>query len=628
MASFRDLLMKYNSVGNNGNGRAPHPVAGSRLGTPPLAARDPDGLDPMRTSSAADWNGAAPRPHAAPGDELPFTDRPAGAGDRDPGGATTPADASRVGRWWRALTGAGDDSPGGGDAPFHDDGDTNGVHAITRNTDYWFEREIHVIERNAREQAGEWATKGLPRHDVVRTEPLEPEQVLAAHCTQLFREWQSRVRTKMQDAIEEGSQAVGRQVAALRNAITGLEAIRGENAELASRITRLRAEAERDAAQPVRYERYINGWLFWPGAVILATVEFFANFPVFRLMLPMSRILGGAAQSAADTVNEQSWLAGPQLLLREMLLHFEATVVALVAVIVLVLLGKTLGSSLRPLFAFSAADHPLAANTIRAHRRQKMLLVGASLAGIVLVLGFLYAARGNIADLAQQRVAEVDRQIVQMQRKDSLATDDATKAGIEGQILIAQQNRNLLDDDAAYARTVARINTPIALLNMALVLTALVLGFSYKSDGLSDKRGEHPEIVAARERMARLDQEMFVALGQGRQAESQAHAEIARVHHLLRANPLREWRSKLERLEGVIPLFRGENARLRGLDPANIRAFDLPGALDLPPVQQGETFQEPSEFARLKEEFDLMSADFAKLAPRMTPAFGHPTITT
>lgn len=613
--------MKNLSVSSNGNGQSPHPSGAPRFGTPTLAERDPDGLDPMRTSSAADWNGVAPRPHHAPADEVPFADRSGVGSPVPPGGV-----GSQIIRWWKSLTGATDGSVADANPAAMDDADTNGVHAITRNTDFWFEREIHVIENSARAQAAEWAHKGLPRHDVPRTEPLEPEQVLAAHCTQLFREWQSRVRTKMQDAIEEGSQAVGRQVAALRNAVTRLEAVRSEHAELASRIVRLRVEAERDAAQPVRYDRYITGWLFWPGAVILALVEFFANFPVFRLMLPMSRILGGAAQSAADTVNEQSWLAGPQLLLREMLLHFEATVVALVAVVVLVLLGKTLGSSLRPLFAFSERDHPLAASTIRAHLRQKLLLVGASLAGIVLVLGFLYQARANIADLAQQRVIEADRQIAQLVRKDSVTTDDAAKATLEGQILVLQQNRTLLDDDAAYARTVARINLPIALLNMALVLTALVLGYSYKSDDLSDKRGEHPEIVAARDRMAQVDREMYVALDEGRQAQSHAYAEIARVQHLLSARPLSAWKSKLERLDGVIPLFRGENARLRGLDPANIRAFDLPGTLELPPVDQ-ESFTEPAEFARLRHDFDSLSAEFGKLAPRMTPAFGHPAIT-
>ena len=31
--------------------------------------------------------------------------------------------------------------------------------------------------------------------------------------------------------------------------------------------------------------------------------------------------------------------------------------------------------------------------------------------------------------------------------------------------------------------------------------------------------------------------------------------------------------------------------------------------------------------SRLKREFDAMSAEFGTLAPRMTPAFGNPTIT-
>jgi hypothetical protein len=255
------------------------------------------------------------------------------------------------------------------------------------------------------------------------------------------------------------------------------------------------------------------------------------------------------------------------------------------------------------------------------------MLAGVSAAGIVCALAFLYLSRERIADLTAARV-EAEKQHIAVLVADNLKLTDRTQIG-QGvaRIYNAEQNRNLLEDDAAYAKTVQQNNLPILGLNVALILTALVLGFSYKSEDLSDKRGEHPEITAARERLGLIDREMFAVLGQGRQAESQAHADIARVHHLLRASPLREWRSKLERLEGIIPLFRGENARLRGLDPANIRAFDLPASLALPPVDHDETFLEPNEFARLKEEFQLLGAELGRLAPRMTPAFGLPTVT-
>ena len=421
----------------------------------------------------------------------------------------------------------------------------------------------------------------------------------------------------------------GGHVAALRNALTRLEAIRSEQGDVNARMTLLRAEAEKEAGRPVRYDRYVAGWIFWPGAFVLALVEFFANFPVFRLMLPMSSALSKVAQTITDNVDDTSIWAGPKLLGHEMLMHVEATIVALVAVVILVSLGKTLGGSARPLMAFTPKDYPLAAQTIRSHGRQQWALVAASVIGIACVLSFLFVSRSRIAGMAASRVAADSARIEKRQRDISEATasgNRARAAQLTIQLIDAQDAHRQLEDDAAYAHTVEQNNLPILGLNLGLIFTAMVLGFSYKSEDLSDKRGEHPEIVVARERLSHLDREMYDVLQRGRDAEGRAHGGISRVEHLLRANPLREWPAKLDRLQGVIPLFRGENARTRGLDPANIRAFDQPAELDMPSVNDLEPSLEPANFARLRKEFAELNGAFAQLAPRMTPAFGHRAI--
>lgn len=54
-------------------------------------------------------------------------------------------------------------------APAHVDDATDaagGIHEITRATNFWFDREVAVLERDARTLAADWAGKGLPRHDV------------------------------------------------------------------------------------------------------------------------------------------------------------------------------------------------------------------------------------------------------------------------------------------------------------------------------------------------------------------------------------------------------------------------------------------------------------------------------
>jgi len=165
-----------------------------------------------------------------------------------------------------------------------------GVHAITRNTNYWFEREVSQIEKQATTMALDWAVKGLPRHDVPRTEPLEPEQVLAKRCSQLFKEWQQRVSTKFKDAIEDGNQQIAAHAGSVRAAVIRLEAINDEEQECAAEMKRIRAESEKDSG-PIGYEKLWksrNG--FWIVAGLLGIVEFMANFPVFRLLLPMSSV--------------------------------------------------------------------------------------------------------------------------------------------------------------------------------------------------------------------------------------------------------------------------------------------------------------------------------------------------
>ena len=77
--------------------------------------------------------------------------------------------------------------------------------------------------------------------------------------------------------------------------------------------------------------------------------------------------------------------------------------------------------------------------------------------------------------------------------------------------------------------------------------------------------------------------------------------------------------SPRSRLESIIPLFRGENARTRGLDPANVRAFDDPPVLDLPPVDEQMGLAEPAEFTRLRDELTELGLRLAGLAPRLRP---------
>jgi hypothetical protein len=134
---------------------------------------------------------------------------------------------------------------------------------------------------------------------------------------------------------------------------------------------------------------------------------------------------------------------------------------------------------------------------------------------------------------------------------------------------------------------------------------------------VKDGKTEHPAILKLRADRQSLQADAHSAVRAGRVAESQARASIGRVEHLMTASPLAEWVAKADRLEVVIPLFRGENARMRNLDPASILSFAGKPPLQLPTLEAERGFPEPTDFARLKEEFEVCRRDFGAATGRI-----------
>ena len=163
-------------------------------------------------------------------------------------------------------------------------------------------------------------------------------------------------------------------------------------------------------------------------------------------------------------------------------------------------------------------------------------------------------------------------------------------------------------DDAAYARTVQGNNRAILWLNLGLIAVAAALGFAYAKDNLSDRRGEHPDLPVLREKCAELRREQLAVIGDARAALSRASGLEGAVRHLADAQPLAAWESKARRLNSVVAVFRSENARVRGMDPANIRAFDVPSVLALPSMDEAPRFEVPVEMGAFARERDELAA--------------------
>ena len=505
--------------------------------------------------------------------------------------------------------------------------DGNGVHAITKKTDYWFNRELYQLEQESKKLAAEWAEKGLPRHDVQRPGVLEPEQVLGMKSLELFRQWRKRVRVKMQDHIQGASATLNRLIGEARAEVNALDVAASERKSTRSQIESLQQFKEPDGVR-VGYDRILKSSAgFWIFAGILTIAEFTANFPVFRLLLPMSSTLVSLAATLGEAAESHTWLAGPLVLFQDILLHFEAFLVALIAVVILVFLGKTTGGSARAIVSFSESEAPMAATTIRAHRRQHTFVFVAGLLGIASVLSFMYFARAQIAETAQSRVRSDSVSLRQALADQQAAGADLAKAPAATQ-RVKDASRTLQNhlDDAAYAETVQRINNAIVWLNIGLVLAAMTLGFVYKKEDLTDRQGEHPSLKPLRKRLVALEREALGHAHAARIAMSSAATEAGRINHLLESHPMREWQAKQDRLQSVIPLFRGENARLRGLDPVNVIGFAQPGRIGFPEIDENEDLRRPTELDQLLRELGEVEAEFARVAAYAVPT-GAPSST-
>ena len=496
-----------------------------------------------------------------------------------------------------------------------------GIQEITKATNAWFDREVTALEGDARSLAADWAHKGLPRHDVPRTAPLEVEQFLAGRCTETFRQWTDHVRVTMRDRIAREAEAIGDRLVELRGSTTRIERLESEIAGTDRRIHELRTEAKEVAAR-VGFEPIIPSWVFfWFFAIALTTVEFFANFPVFRLLLPMKPALAKAAEDAAQDAVSGDWWAGLAIQMKEVVLHADALFVALIAVLFLVLFGKTMGGSGRVLVALRTKDQPLAATTIRSIRRQHLAALLVCSLGVAAVLTFLYLSRGSIATVAASRVRadSLELQRLKAEAQQLAPGDLGAMARSASAILEKTRTLEIHRDDRAYATTVQNNNGPLFFLNLGLVFGAAILGFlTYRQKVSEGEGGEaHPAIIQLRADRRRLQTDAHAAVQAGRATETRARASIARVEHLMTASPLAEWSAKVDRLAGVIPLFRGENARLRGIDPASIIAFAGDSPLSLPIVEAERGFPEPTDFARVKEEFAVTRRAFGAAVARI-----------
>jgi hypothetical protein len=458
----------------------------------------------------------------------------------------------------------------------------SGVHDVLKTVDYWFEREVHSLEQEAEQLALQWAEQNLPTLHANGNDPLPPEDVLAKHAGQIWRSWPERMQVKMQDAIDGAAAVMARSVAEARAALVEMKLTRLKMEEAESRIEELRRESELHRG-PIQYVAMMGKWTAVSLSVLLVIVEFIANQPVFRILWPMNSEVSAALRGEIRNVPPEGLWSGIELSLREIVSFFEASMLALVVVVILFLLAKTFGLALRPLFALRSEDHPFASRSISAMHRQKKVLLWASGIGTAFVLIFLVLSRSMAPTVAEGRVPAARSELTRLvsERDSLLRARQIVPSELSVRILQAKDKVEQLESDLAFAQNIAQNNVSILLLNVSLVAFALVIGFMGDARDVNDTLGEHPDLKPLKDKCLRLTEAQVVHSGVARRALLNGELALGQLQSLLRSRPLATIDAKRSRLNAIIPRWRSTNVRRRGIDAASVEAFRRSPALAL-----------------------------------------------
>jgi hypothetical protein len=488
----------------------------------------------------------------------------------------------------------------------------SGIHAILRNTDYWFNMELSQLEKFAITAAREEAEAGLPRQQASADTELPIEQKIRHDAAGLIIAWHDRVRRKIEDGIQSAYVSAGRSLVQLRLVLDELELtfhqLRAKEAAL--------RECENAAIGRERtlwYTSLINR-RYYPVLIgFLVLVDWIANVPVFNELLPQEP---GAEQRWQDLVagaeKYGSW-SGLHTLLDRILFSPEVSLLALGVVCFLMFLGHVCGKSIRRMTAFQAKDEPSLTLGLRSHRRQAYLPFLVSTCGILLVILFLYLSRGQLEKMTTLRLTQANNQVAKLQLeldKAESSKDFDEDQSLRLKLSDAQTTADERLKRANYASGISRMNFPIMLLNLVLALTATAAAYLHDQTRIVETRLFDPRMSSLKEDIMTYRQEILTQRQRWGTLNIEIEEQIAQAKYLAQSCPMRASQAKIQRLEGLVSLFRSENARLRGIDVRNIAAFQEDRKLEYRAIDENESFLLPPEIEALEEELETNRSRF------------------
>lgn len=519
------------------------------------------------------------------------------------------------------------------------DEQSDAVHDVLKRTDVWFAHHATALEKGALELAARHAEKGQPRHDLVREGPLEMEVLLEQQAREVLWGWGDRVKRKMRGAVSLEAEKIGYNLAVARQAVANAAAARDA-------MDRQRREIDQDMAlmphappaatggdhaasgETVEAERHMTGAWFWMLMVLLVLADFFANVPVFVELFPANKLVDDAFRqweeitlAASETI--PTWF-GMAHLLKRVATYPESAILAISVVILFVFLGHQLGGSLRTLVVLWRHRTETVSHTAASVWRQARWPAKLSLVGVLVMVAVLFAARTRVLPMAEERVEQARSALttVQTELRSYTERDEMPPLELMEREALAVEEVHTREARVDYAYAIDGMNLPILFLNLVLVLTAVVAGYQREKRRFVvtpqlalHTAEEHRRSMAAHNAALDALYGQFVARREAAHGATRAVGlGILRAEHLLDADLFRDWQGKAERLRRAIPLFRTENARLRGLDVVDILAFRTPAEMALPtPQEMGVVTTTPPTLEAARDEYVRLRARLTEL---------------
>lgn len=468
----------------------------------------------------------------------------------------------------------------------------SGLRAIIRNVDIGFGYGASEIEEFAEKEAREQGDKSLPSIDIPAEKELEAETVIRERSKKVFNDWLRILPERIGDAILAACNAAGEKIELLKNAVHELEQTLASIAKLDAPSRPLNGVEE--APLHARYERLMKHWFYLAVIGMLIVVDWVANVPVFRELLPQDAGTDDFWRHLLQQSEKFGSWAGLYRVWERVIFSPDVSFLAFGVIVILVFAGHICGISLRRLIALRSKTDPSITEELRPHRQQTWMPFVVSCVAMILCLSFLFISRSELQASANARLnaARSDVQTVEKQLAEAKAArNDDASVDLQVKLGDARKRFDQRTKDSDYATRISIMNFPILLLNTALVLCAAVGAYLVSSGKVSQWADSEPTSSGRKKELLRLREEAKRQREEVRRMVASVRAALTEADFLSRAKPFRGWEAKVARLESIIPLFRSTNATHRGVNVQQVKGFGPLVKLELPAVDEDKTIQ-------------------------------------